>query len=315
MELKISVVTPTLRRAKEVQELILNLNEQDTGIYELIIVDGAPAGEDDTQKVINSINVIYPFKIRYFRHPGGTAIQRNYGIDRVEGDFVAFIDDDVRIDSDFFSEIIKVFNADAKKEIGGITGYRKNKHFNMESAARWRWYKRLKLLTTYEPGRYDYKTGYPINNLMQPPFRGVREVDFMTTSNSVWRKEVFDNGLRFDNFFIGYGILEDAHLSLSAKKNNWKLLQCGDAGSRELSSSSGRENRKTIGIKVVTNYYYVFKTIAGPLSMSQKRRFFTYQGAELIRIFANYLIKWDKRLGQELIGRMKGIYLCLSNKI
>jgi glycosyltransferase involved in cell wall biosynthesis len=311
---KISVVTPTLGRPQLVLELIQNLSEQVLPVYELILVDGAPAGINDTQTIIETLDVEYPFLIRYFRQTGGTAIQRNYGIEKAEGDFIAFIDDDVRLKPLFFSEIIKVFSKDVNKEIGGITGYRVNKHFKLEEASRWRWYKRLRLLTTFEPGRYDYQTGYPINNFIQPAFKGVREVDFLTTSNTVWRKEVFENNLRFDEFFKGYGILEDAHLALRAKQK-WKLLQCGDAESIELSSPGGREDRKMLGTKVVINYYYVFKSIAGPLSFNQKRRFFTYQAAELIRIFFNFLSKRDIRFGKELIGRFKGIYLCLTNKI
>ena len=314
-EVRISVVTATLSRPNEVRDLITNLSELDLPPLELILVDGAADDVFDTQNIVQNLSETYPFKIRYLRHKGGTAIQRNHGIDAAEGNYIAFVDDDVRLKPYFFSKIIKVFDDDKQKKIGGITGFRENMYFRLEDASRWRWYKRLKLLTTFEPGRYDYYTGYPINNSMHPPFEGVREVDFMTTANTVWRKEVFDEGLRFDEFFTGFGVLEDAHLSLRAKQK-WILLQCGDAKSIELSARGGREKNRSIGVKVVTNYYYVFKSIAGPLSFRQKRRFFTYQGAELVKTFINVLRRKDRLENwQELTGRFKGLYLCLTNKI
>ena len=54
---------------------------------------------------------------------------------------------------------------DRERRIGGVVGYRRaNRHFQAADAKRWQWYPpRLNLLTTYEPGRYDFETGYPIN--------------------------------------------------------------------------------------------------------------------------------------------------------
>ena len=78
---------------------------------------------------------------------------------------------------------------------------------------------RLGIYSNFEPGKFDYKTGYPINVNLQPPFTGTREVDFMTTACAVWRREVLDDGFRFDEFFKNYGVLEDAHFSLRAGKN------------------------------------------------------------------------------------------------
>ncbi len=109
-----------------------------------------------------------------------------------------------------------MFSDPANADVGGIVGYRTNVHFTPETAQRWRLYRRLKLLREFEPGRYDFECGYPINNSLQPPFVGTREVDFMTTACAVWRKEVLDGGLRFDPFFADYGVLEDAHFSLRA---------------------------------------------------------------------------------------------------
>ncbi len=302
---RISVVTPTLRRPTEVAELLKNLSRQSFLPFELVVVDGAPADERETEELVMAQADVLPFRCRYIRHGGGTAIQRNVGIDAASGDFVAFVDDDIRLEPSFFVAILEAFAQDDGKRVGGIVGYRTNQHFTPSGSQRWRWYRRLRLLSTYEPGRYDFRCGYPINVGMQPPFEGVRRVDFMTTSCAMWRREVLSPGLRFDSFFKDYGVLEDAHFSLRAGRL-WELLQCGDARCLHLHSPGGRVNRRKIGYKCVVNYYYVFNDIAGPLTMVQKFRFWRYQLFELIRIFASAIRRRRIADLQELRGRLEG---------
>lgn len=310
---RVSVVTPTLRRPEEVKGLLLNLSQQEHLPFELILVDGAPEDEDATKCIVREMAPSLSFPLRYLRRSGGTAIQRNFGIDAASGDFIAFIDDDVRLERDFFAKILFVFAKDDGRQVGGIVGYRTNKHFNDKNVQRWRWYRRLGLLTTFEPGRYDYASGYPINNNMQPPFNGERPVDFMTTACAVWRREVLEGGLRFDPFFRDYGILEDAHFSLRASRD-WKLLQCGDAHCHELSSPNGRENRRKIGYKCVVNYYYVFHDVVRPLTWGNKFRFWRYQGFELFRIGTSAIRRRRRSDLEELFGRLHGMVDLMSNR-
>jgi glycosyltransferase involved in cell wall biosynthesis len=306
-KLQISVVTPTFYRPAECLELLENLSQQRLLPVEVILVDGAPPAETGTEKAVADVSANYPFEVRYLRKTGGTAIQRNYGIDAAQGDFVALIDDDVRLDKDFFRVIINSFAKDNSKKIGGIVGFRRDRYFTLESATRWKWYKKLGLLKVFEPGRYDYDCGYPINNYLQPPFTGTRRVDFMTTACAVWRREVFADGLRFHPFFQDYGVLEDAHFSLRAGRN-WQLLQSGDATCRELSSPNGRVDRRRIGYKCVVNYYFVFQDIVRPLSAARKFRFWRYQIFELFRIASSGLRRRRRDDWQEFMGRIEGFW-------
>lgn len=310
---KISVVTPTLRRPTEIVGLLENLARQTCLPCEILIVDGAPEGEDASQEAVRTVADSFAFPVRYIRHGGGTAIQRNVGIDAARGDFVAFIDDDVRLEPDFFERILTAFDAPSERRIGGVVGYRTNQHFKLEDQVRWRWYRRLRLLKIFEPGRYDYETGYPINNNMQEPFEGVRRVHFMTTACAVWRHEVLDAGLRFDIFFRDYGILEDAHFALRAGRD-WDLLQCGDAKCLEMSSPNGREDRRKIGYKCVVNYYYVFRDVVRPLTWRHKARFWRYQSFELVRIAASAVRRRRLTDVKELCGRVEGFIAIARGK-
>src|SRR3712207_6715927 len=130
----ISVVTPTLRRPAEVAGLLANLSRQILLPHELVLVDGAPAGERETEEVVAAMAPSLPFRCRYIRHERGTAIQRNKGIDASVGNFVAFIDDDVRLEPDFFRAMMAAFASDQEGRVGGIVGYRTNQHFKLEEA-------------------------------------------------------------------------------------------------------------------------------------------------------------------------------------
>lgn len=302
----VSIITPTFRRPVETVELLENLRQQTVLPLELILVDGAPPEETATEEAVRPLLPTLPFPCHYMRHGGGTAIQRNVGIQQARGALLALIDDDIRLKPDFLAQMAQVFAADSEQQIGGVTGFRTNQHFD-PNVQRWRWYRRLRFFSTYEPGRYDYASGYPINVLLQAPFSGVREVDFMTTSCTVWRREVFESGLSFHPFFRDYGMLEDAHFALRARRR-WRLLLNGDARCVHLQSPNGRVNRRRLGYKCVVNYYFVFADIVRPLTWRHQWRFWRFQAFELFRVLSSAVRRWRWTDAQEFCGRIEGMW-------
>ncbi|HKX26250.1 MAG TPA: glycosyltransferase [Blastocatellia bacterium] len=313
MTVEITIVTPTFRRPVEARALLENLGGQTLLPAEVILVDGAPDEETATEEAVRQVIPTLPFPCRYLRHGGGTAIQRNVGIERARTRFLALIDDDIRLEPDFLERIAAAFAGDAGQEVGGIVGYRTNQHFS-PNVERWRWYRRLRFFSTYEPGRYDFESGYPINVNLQPPFHGVREVDFMTTACAVWRREVFDSGLCFDPFFRDYGMLEDAHFSLRAGRR-WKLWQCGDARCLHLHAPGGRPPSRKIGYKSVVNYYYVFQDLVRPLTWRHRARFWRFQAFELFRVLSSALRRRRRSDLLEFRGRIEGIVAVFTGQI
>lgn len=310
LEAKISVVTPTLGRPKEIAELLKNLAEQTLLPLEIIIVDGAPIKEKATEEAVEELIPVLPFQCRYIRHSRGTAIQRNAGIDIATGDFVAFIDDDIRLDPDFFREVIAAFEKDKEGHVGGIAGYITNQHLDPASSPRWRWYRRLRLFTTYEPGRYDFETGYPINRYLQPPHNGLKEIDFMGAGCVVWHKEIFKDGLRFSEFFKDFGIMEDAHFALRAGRH-WTLLECGQARCVHLHSQLSRPSKRRVAWKSAVNYRYLFIEIVPNRTWKQEFRFWRVQVFDLIRFIAYALRSGDKDDLLMVLGKIEGIVAAL----
>jgi GT2 family glycosyltransferase len=301
---RVSVVTPTYRRPAEAVEMLRSLSAQTVLPGEVIVVDGAPAGEDATQHAVADLAPALPYPLVYVRHGGGTAIQRNAGIDRVTGDFVAFIDDDIRLEPDYFERVLEVFASDPR--IGGVAGHISNQYLDPEKSPRWRWYRRLHLFRTYEPGRYDFETGYPINRYLQPPHDGVREIDFMGSNCAVWRREVTDSGLRFDEFFRDYGMLEDAHFALRARRS-WKLVECGRARCLHLHAPGGRADKRRLAFKTAVNYRYVFVDIVRNRTWRHELRFWRFQFFELLRMFLHALTSGNREDWQSVAGKVSGI--------
>jgi hypothetical protein len=207
---------------------------------------------------------------------------------------------------DFFERILEVFSLDAEGQVGGVAGYILNQYLDPNTSPRWRWYRRLGLFSTYEPGRYDFASGYPINRYLQPPYNGVRELDFMGSGCAVWRRAVFENGLRFSDFFTGYGVLEDAHFALRARRQ-WKLMECGRAHCHHLCAPAGREDSRQIAWKSAVNYRFVFMDIVPQRTLSQELRFWRVQLFDLLR-FLLYALRFPRAASwQTVLGKAQGI--------
>lgn len=304
---RVSVVTPTLKRAEEVRGLLQNLSEQTYLPYEVILVDGAESSVKETEQIVKSLEDSIPFLCRYIRHGGGTALQRNVGIEQAQGDYIAFVDDDIRLEPDFLAVILSIFAEDEACGVGGITGYITNQYLNAATSPRWQWKRRFNLYTTYEPGRYDFQTGYPINRYLQPPYTGTRDIDFMGAGCAVWRRAVFVSGLRFAQFFTGHGVLEDAHFALRAGKN-WRLLECGDARCVHLHSTQSRENHRQTARKTAVNYRYVFVDIVPQRTWKQEARFWRVQFFDLLQYLVVAFRSFNRGNWLTVLGKIEGIW-------
>jgi len=313
-QMKISIVTPTLDRPAEIQGLMENLSTASIIPFQWIIVD---ASEGDATKILlESFQRSLPYEIIYRKNSKGTALQRNVGIDLASGDFIAFIDDDIRLAANFFEEILSEFLKDSEKQVGGITGYIDNQFLDPKKSTRWKIYRGLRLLSTYEPGRYDPETGMLVNRYLQPPHDGIREIDFMGTSCAVWRKEVFLTGLRFSDYFTGYGILEDAHFALRAKKEDWLLQESGRAHCVHRHSPLSRYDARRVSRISTVNHRFVFIDLIRDRTIVQELRFWLVQFVQIL-ILTGYAIYHysDKNAWLNLIGKVEGVYLAVKLKV
>ncbi|MEM8960864.1 MAG: glycosyltransferase [Acidobacteriota bacterium] len=306
-ETSLSVVCPTLGRPDEVRSLLANLAAQTRLPDELILVDGAEPSDRRTEDVVREVAPSLPFPVRHERWQRGTAIQRNRGIDLASGAFVGLIDDDIRLEPDFYRVVLDAFTQPENHDVGGITGYITDQHLDPQKSRRWRWYRRLRLFGTYEPGRFDWATGHPINRYLQPPHETLRELDVMGAGCATWRRAVFDQGIRFAPFFADFGVLEDAHLALTAGRHEWRLLEAGRAHCRHLRSQTARVDNRRLCYKTAVNYRYVFLDIVRPRRIAQELGFWKVQLVDFLRLLAHAVKSPSKRAWGGVWGKVEGL--------
>jgi glycosyltransferase involved in cell wall biosynthesis len=89
--IQISIIMLTYQRASLVRESINSVIQQSFQAFELLILDDGSV--DDTRAIIGSIN---DPRIKYFylEHSGKIAALRNIGIQKAQGEYIAFLDSD-----------------------------------------------------------------------------------------------------------------------------------------------------------------------------------------------------------------------------
>ena len=86
---------------------------------EVIIVDGAPA--PGVERLATSEATRLGLPVRYLRwSPPSAAVQRNAGAEQARGDLLVFLDDDAYLEPDCLQRMVRIFEEDSAREIGGV---------------------------------------------------------------------------------------------------------------------------------------------------------------------------------------------------
>jgi glycosyltransferase involved in cell wall biosynthesis len=105
-----SVVVATRERAGQLARALDSLLAQDHPRFEIVVVDNAPV-TDETRELVERK---YAERVRYVcEKVPGLAVAHNTGLAAVQGDVVAFTDDDVVADPRWLTELTAPFAADA----------------------------------------------------------------------------------------------------------------------------------------------------------------------------------------------------------
>ncbi len=102
--MKFSLILCTINRDKEVQEFLSSLVTQDYDNFEVIIVD-----QNSDARVKNIVNEFNTLDIKYLKSEKGLSRSRNVGLLHVNGDVVAFPDDDCLYPPHLLKDINELF--------------------------------------------------------------------------------------------------------------------------------------------------------------------------------------------------------------
>lgn len=191
--MNVSIVIPTFHRKDSLVRLLQTLKNEDS---EIIIVEQ----EQNNEKAFKAVR-----SVRYIFLPHrSTPHAMNVGVQKVRGDYILFLDDDVTVAPDLVKNHIKNFT---DPEVAATVG---------------------RIITDgqkIEPDRRDTGRINWIGNFSDG-FSSVhrQEVDTVIGANTCWRKEVFERLGGFDQRFTGNALRFESDLSLRAKKAGYKIL-------------------------------------------------------------------------------------------
>jgi glycosyltransferase involved in cell wall biosynthesis len=117
---EVSVVIPTYNRSALLRNTVDSVLSQDTRvIFEIVVIDNNSI--DDTHDVVASMMKDHPGKVRYVvERRQGNAHARNRGIEEAKADIIAFVDDDVTVDSNWLTSLKTIL--DSRSDLSFVGG-------------------------------------------------------------------------------------------------------------------------------------------------------------------------------------------------
>jgi hypothetical protein len=106
---------------------------------------------------------------------------------------------------------------------------------------------------------------------------------------------------------VDYGVVEDAHLALSARREGWRILEAGRARCMHMHSPRGRVSRRSVARKTAVNYRFVFVDIVPNRTLRQEMRFWRVQLVDLLRQTVWAMRRGGKTDWAAALGKIEGI--------
>lgn len=242
--LMLSVIIPTLRRPDRLRQTLRSLAECDPAPDEVLVVDG----DDDRSSQTVVEEFVSRLPIRYAQTAGGLTRQRNFAMDRVEGDVIVFFDDDVHVSSDALAVVRDAFS---DPDVVGFTG----RVIEVETRSAVGKHSPLKrFLPGGGPEGTFTRYGYP-NRLIH--LGQARDLYFMEGSFMAGRADAVRQ-VRFDENLPGYALAEDEDFSYRLSRLGRIVYRPAAWVYHDRSGATGADARR-FGRAVVVNRHYLFK--------------------------------------------------------
>jgi GT2 family glycosyltransferase len=251
-KLTISIVIPTKDRPQDIIRCIGSILIQALLPDEIIIVDAS-----DGQKLKSRIGAFKSGKINfiYIHTRPGLTYQRNVGIATSSGDIIIFLDDDVILDKEYIQNIMKVFENDLKKNVGGVTG--NNMFKKPQSPFRHligHCYRTAFLLSIYSNGKFRL-SGHP--TFVHEKVKKVLPIECLAGCNMAFRREIFEE-FQFDKNLHGYAYMEDCDIAYRVSQK-YKNMYTPFAKLVHNVSPISRDKEYARMKMEIENHHYLFK--------------------------------------------------------
>jgi len=195
----VSAVVVTYRRPHGLKLCLDMLLQQTLPLFEVIVVDNGAEYGDDARCVCESVAGNIP--LHYIVSPSNCLpAARNLGISHCSGDYVALIDDDVRIGTDYLATVCRVF--DQYPNAVGVQGY-------IDPGQRPRLKEFLqRLFGLYHLEANQCRVLPTISTTYPAPLTHIVSCEWISGSNQVYRREVL-RAVTWDEKLLKYADGED----------------------------------------------------------------------------------------------------------
>lgn len=269
-----SLIVCTYQRPNSLSVLLDSVMEQTSYPDQILIVDGSL--DNSTLELLS--NKSFSNLEYYLVEPSqrGLTKQRNFGLTKLRSDtdIVFFLDDDIVLINDYFSEMLSTY--EKYPDAIGVGGYilegtdwqrikeGENKPVNYffldgymrKDSSRFTFRKKLGLLSTKFP-TFMPEEGHGRSVGFIPPSGKTYLVETFMGGVASYRTEVFEK-INFSTYFEGYGLYEDTDFTLRCSKLG-KLYLNTAAQLYHHHDEDGRPNQFKYGKMVVQHGWYVWR--------------------------------------------------------
>jgi len=240
---RIAFVIPTKDRREDLGKLLASFSAQTRRPDLVIVVDG---GDDVIKDVCEAHSDL---KIEYLRvTPPGFTKQKNAGTGVVPADIdlVGYLDDDIVLEPEAIERMLEFWET-TDEQTGGAEFHITNIDFKPAS------FPTRLFGTNNGVGGAILPSGF---NVVLDPVVKTTEVAWLSGGATVWRKAVVDE-VAHDEWFAGYGHMDDIDYSVSVTKRGWKMFIVADARLAHYERPIALEKEYPFGIYDTVNRYYL----------------------------------------------------------
>lgn len=241
--MKISIIIPNYNGLEYLEVCLESLSKQTFKDFEVIVVDNG--SYDGSCEYVKGN---HPYvKIIELDHNCGFSRAVNEGIKACKSDFIVLLNNDIEVDADWLSNLVKCIKNDDS--------------IFSSSSKMIRYYDRSKLDDIgddYNILGWAYKRGdgFPISK-----YNKIDKIFSSCAGAAIYRKDILDEIGYFDENFFAY--LEDVDIGYRAKIHGYKNMFCSDAVVYHIGSatSGSKYNSFKVKLSARNNIYLIYKNM------------------------------------------------------
>ncbi len=247
---KITVIVPTLNRAKYLESFLRSLLQQNLKPEACVVID--QSDDDQTKNLFEKFDLGKIKKIYAHQKVKSLLKARNNGLDHCPGeDFICFFDDDIVLENDYLRKLSEVLNRDQTDRYAGCMGTMEN-IMPVRSLI-----SRIFMLPHMGNGKFQ------MNGMPTFPHGSTQalETEFVSGGMTMYRSTVLKK-YRYDEKMVGYGYGDDTDLCYRISRH-YKFYYDPSAKLNQVEDVPGRDP----GIKhrkgQLQNAYYLLEKNIG----------------------------------------------------